>query len=147
LLSLCILAACGETTSSTPGSSAVSNNASAFDPISREGVEACVREWNAPANAESRTFVVSRGYGEAHVSVWAVDHPAEGTSGYGCSYLFEDDKRYETFDGTWMGSEPGVDLRWNGPPTRQGGRWSKAQEDAVGEPDADLADDGMLTLR
>jgi hypothetical protein len=97
---------------SPPGSSTpTATRPAAFDPISREGAAAGIREWNSAANAESRAFIASRGYNEAHVSVWAVDHPAAGASGYGCSYLFEDDKTYETFDGTWVGPEPGVELR------------------------------------
>jgi hypothetical protein len=85
----------------------------------------CVREWNAPSNAENRAAVAKDGeYRVAEVNRLSVSHPAEGLSGEGCAFLFHNDSRFISIDGLWAGK----DLRW-GDWLR--GSWSEEQQEGT----------------
>jgi hypothetical protein len=107
--------------------------------VSRNADGSCLRAWNAAGNAANREFAVSTAQAwRVEVTHSMVDHPAPGSTGRGCSYLFFNSKRWMTFGGTWQANG---DLRWAQPPS---GTKARFPEQRFLGPTSTVNSDGMI---
>ena len=107
--------------------------------VSHGAAGSCLRAWNADGNAANRQFAVATTQAwQVEVTHSVVDHPAPGSSGRGCSYLFFNSRRWMTFRGTWQANG---DLRWAQPPS---GTKPRFPEQRFLGPTSTVTFDGMI---